>query len=241
MTGILLLPVCYYLDLKGPKTYEGMALVLASGVIHSGYVLALGWAYTIGDLSAMYPLFRGLGIAGTTFLAWQLGLDSITLTGALGILVVLCGVFTFGFKLRATKVESLKPALVLGGIITSYSIVDKISVLQMNPLYFLTVMNLIPALILSPLLLTKWWPHTKSVLKSYKASALLIGFGGGTAYIIILWAYQQTAAGYVVALRETSIIVAFFLGVFLLKEPISKSRLFGLALIVAGAIIIRFA
>ena len=61
------------------------------------------------------------------------------------------------------------------------------------------------------------------------------------AYLLILVAYRQAPAGYVVAVRESSIVLAAALGVLVLKEPMSRIKGFSVAAIVTGIVLIKLA
>jgi drug/metabolite transporter (DMT)-like permease len=66
------------------------------------------------------------------------------------------------------------------------------------------------------------------------AGALSLG-----AYWIIVWAFTQAPIALVVALRETSVLFAMLIAVFLLGERAGRWRWAAAVLIVAGVILIR--
>jgi len=67
----------------------------------------------------------------------------------------------------------------------------------------------------------------------------MISLAGSVSYIIILWAYTLSPAPFVVALREISIVITTVLGTFVLKEPLYKRKLGGIALILIGVLGIK--
>jgi drug/metabolite transporter (DMT)-like permease len=70
----------------------------------------------------------------------------------------------------------------------------------------------------------------------------LIG-GAGTlvSYGLALWAMTLAPVAVVAALRETAIIFATAIAAFVLRERVTGQRLAAIALIVAGAIVLRLA
>jgi drug/metabolite transporter (DMT)-like permease len=73
------------------------------------------------------------------------------------------------------------------------------------------------------------------VPKGLLAGALSLG-----SYWIALWAMTKAPIGAVAALRETSILFALLISIFFLKEPFTPWRALAGALIVAGAVALRF-
>jgi uncharacterized membrane protein len=61
------------------------------------------------------------------------------------------------------------------------------------------------------------------------------------AYWIVLWAMTEAPIAAVAALRETSILFVMVLSALFLKERITPARGLGGALVVAGAMLLRFA
>jgi drug/metabolite transporter (DMT)-like permease len=78
---------------------------------------------------------------------------------------------------------------------------------------------------------------------SYVQGRWRIAFGGALAsvgsYAIALWAMTVAPVAMVAALRETSVLFAAILGVFLLKEHWTHFRLMGTISVVAGVMALR--
>jgi len=74
---------------------------------------------------------------------------------------------------------------------------------------------------------TQWW------------IAIVGGLGNVGAYGLVLWAMTKAPVAAVAALRETSILFATVVAVFILKERADRYRILSTVLIVAGAIVIR--
>jgi drug/metabolite transporter (DMT)-like permease len=71
--------------------------------------------------------------------------------------------------------------------------------------------------------------------------AIVGGAGNVGAYGLVLWAMTKAPVAAVAALRETSILFATIVGIFILKEKADKYRIASTVFIVAGAIVLRLA
>ena len=91
---------------------------------------------------------------------------------------------------------------------------------------------------------TSWRASCSSSSTSHCANRWPLAALGGTAsigsYAIALWAMTQAPVASVAALRETSVLFAALLGVWLLKEKFGIQRGVGTLVILAGVIALRF-
>lgn len=67
------------------------------------------------------------------------------------------------------------------------------------------------------------------------------GVGTTASYAMALWAMTQAPVAMVSALRESSILFALLISVFLLRERIPRARWLAAALIVGGVLALRLA
>ena len=65
------------------------------------------------------------------------------------------------------------------------------------------------------------------------------GFGTLASYGLALWAMTQAPVAAIAALRETSILFAIAIAALFLREKISPRSYLAIALIAAGAILMR--
>ena len=215
----------------------------ASIVFHAGYQFFLLKSYQIGDLTHVYPLARGSApILVTIFSVVVLGvkLDSLQV---LAILLITCGIISLTFdrlengqfNFRATKF-----ALITGLFIASYSLIDGLGARVAGTSWgfysCLTIGNGIVAICF--ILLTN---PTLLIDLAFKGRKVFV-IGGGTsflAYGIVTWAFTQAPIALVAALRETSIIFALLLGVFILKERLSYIKAWSTFLTLFGVTLLR--
>jgi drug/metabolite transporter (DMT)-like permease len=242
-SGVLLLPVARLFPDLSQLADGWWRILLTSSCIHAVYVILLGWAYQIGDMSVVYPVARGVGIAGTSLLAVSLGIDHLSAIGAGGVLATVFGSSFVGLSQlrRAGAGPAFSVAFAVGLTISFYSLVDKIAASAMPPFLYVTMINIVSPLFLAPYMWKRHKPGVIDAWKRRKLVTLFVGLAGCAPYALILWAYQHTNASYVVALRETSVIVGAALGILVLKEHVSPLKLAGVAAIASGAILLRLA
>ncbi len=240
--GALAVPISALFTDFSTFTINSLYFICLSGFIHCFYVLMLSWAYTVGEISVVYPVARGCGIAFTTIFAYLLKFDNISNFGIVGISCIILGTFVIGLAevLRSSKdAKAFFIAVGVGIIISSYSLADSRGVQYVPEFFFVAIINLATTIFALPIMLTKFRKPIKVVLKKHKLEAFTIASFGAFAYLIVLWAFTKEPTSYVVALREFSIVIATLLGVFILKEKIYKTKVLALILIVSGIIIIK--
>ena len=89
-----------------------------------------------------------------------------------------------------------------------------------------------------PLLTLTLWRRRGRIIESFKP-CLVVGTAGGViggmAYATVIWALSVAPMAHVVALRETSVIIAALIGTRLLREPFGVKRLLAATAIACGA------
>ncbi len=239
--GLTTLPITFYFTDTINLSAEFFIFIILSGIIHGFYIYLLGWSYKVGEVSTVYPISRGTGIAGTSVIAILFGVDDLSLRGIIGILVLIIGILCISIHKSINRNEVLVSSFLVGISISLYSITDKLAVQVIPSVLYASLMFLSTAFFLSPFIFYKFKAQLSITLKKYKLQGTIICAAMFTTYNIILVAFQNAPASYVVALREVSIVVAAMLGILFLKERVTKNKLYGTALVLAGAAIIKFA
>jgi drug/metabolite transporter (DMT)-like permease len=200
--------------------------------------------YTFGDLSQVYPIMRGTGvmlipIIGVLFLD-----ESLTWWGWLGVIGIVIGIFLLsGWNPLSTQDHlSLHPiylAVLVGLCITSYTVVDKMTLQYLSPLSLLQVGNLgfllafIPHLIKQKQLQVEWKLNWKFILLGSL-------FSPGS-YLLFLMAITMAPVSHLAPIREIGTVFAALLGIILLKEKQGWKRIVTSFLIVLGIVTIGIA
>ena len=214
--------------------------IIISGITHAVYFFYLSRAYEHGEISVVYPIARGIGVFGTALLAIFIVGEEISIIGIAGIILIIIGIFALGLKNGHQK-KSILFALLVGAMIISYSIVDKIAVGLTNPIFYIYAFTTLFALFLTPHILIKKRNLIKQKWKENKKFSFIIGIGSIGTYLIILFVFQIAQVNYVVALRESAVAIGAILGFIFLKEKITKRKLAGIIAILVGAILIKLA
>jgi len=236
--SIMAIPLVLAVGWPGPAAWP---FLMASLVIHVAYYITLTGAYKHGDLGLTYPLMRGtapLLVALSATFALGETLSPLAWAGVLGISI---GVLALGLSQHAFDApKAVRFALVNAVIIAIYTVVDALGVRASG-----NAMQYVAALFL-----LDGWPFALIVFLRRRGAVLPyarrrwpLALGGAVAslgsYGIALWAMTQAPVAAVAALRETSVLFAALLGVWLLKEVFTLRRAIGTGIIVAGVMAVR--
>jgi drug/metabolite transporter (DMT)-like permease len=215
--------------------------ILATGILHAIYFFFLCKAYKHGDISVVYPIARGCGIAGTALIAYLFSMETLSSLGVAGIICVSIGTILAGLKISHQKnpLKGIMYALIVGLTIAGYSVVDKTAVSTINPVVYIYSMAFGTSFFLTPLILFGKRQELIHAWKELKQYSFIIGLGSMGTYLIILFAFQMANVSYVVATRELSVAIGAFLGIKILKEPYSLKKIMGIICIILGMIIIK--
>jgi len=225
-------------------------LPVVSGFFQCAYCILLAYAYEQGDLSIVYPISRGLS---PIFIAVFAGLflhEQISIPEIAGIAIVVVGVYIL--RLQSLKLSDLiRPikaiacrrdsqlAIILGGAISGYHLIDKKGIEGIHPLAYLYLVQIVLFVMLSLFTIPKvGWKALKLEWKIGKGWIILVGILCFFAYLLILFAMNIAQISYIGATRNVSIVVATLLGVLVLKEGFMELRLIASILIVVGIIIL---
>jgi drug/metabolite transporter (DMT)-like permease len=207
-----------------------------SGAVHIAYVVALGWAYAHGDFSLAYPLARGggallAGIGGLILLG-----DDLHWLSIVAIVVVVTGMALLAVGSEWTEVWA---ALVVAGTIGAYTVSDSHAAREYDSHTYIFATQAACAVGVTSAglamrrgrdlaaFLTVAWRRTTV------AAAMTIA-----AYGLVLLAVQRAPVGYVAALRESSVLIAVFVGSRYLGEGKAPVRFLAAALIVSGLVML---
>ena len=245
---VTLLPV-FILILRDWSLPMGvLPYLVASAIAEAVYFLALSRAYNVGDLSVVYPVARSaplfVAVAGALFLG-----DPLTLAGVVGILVVLMGVYILHLKsLRLTSLleplHSFKGpafgfALIAAIGTTAYSLSDKVAVTRVDPILYDFWLEIAITIALASIVLQKrGWSNLASEWVSTWKQITLSGTLMRGGYLLFLVAMTLAPVGYLLSLKQISVVIGALLGVTLLGESYGAPRLLGSATIFAGIYII---
>ena len=251
MTALLWAPVAAWFGADELPRWTPLqwAVVTASAAVHVVYFLTLLRGYREADLTVVYPVARGSGPLLTAAAAVLLLGETLSLSGAAGVLAVCGGVFLIagGPRLFAAGVDPADPAArarlhaglrwgaLTGALIACYSVIDGYAVkwLLMGPVLFDYLCNLLRV----PMMLPLVWRDgagLRHALRTQWRAALVVAVLGPAAYICVLYALTMAPLSHVAPAREVSMLLAALIGGRLLGERDRGLRLLGAACIAGG-------
>jgi drug/metabolite transporter (DMT)-like permease len=241
LAALLLAPVA--LLFGSLPDLAGLPYMLATGAIHAVYFSLLAFSYQHGEMSVVYPLARGTGVAGTAILAGTLIGEHVSWVGAAGIASVCGGILLIGLReiVAGSHPRSYGLAVLVGLSSTGYSIVDKLGVAHVEPVVYVTGLATFAAIFQSPYVLLRFRSECRDAWTNRKLQSLGIGLASMLTYLVIPYAFQLSNASYVVAVREVSIVLVAVLSVTVLKEAMTAQRIFAIAAILVGVILVKMA
>jgi drug/metabolite transporter (DMT)-like permease len=218
-------------------------LILASGLIHTGYKLSLISAYEHGDLSQVYPLARGTAPLIVALISIVLLGEPMPPLKMLAIVLIGFGVCLMSLKGgsgRRMPSRAFGFALMTAGFTASYTLVDgigaRVSEAASSYLLVSTIVDgilscLYAVLTRGPRIFIKVMPAWRTGLA---AGAMSLG-----SYWIAIWAFTKAPIALVASLRETSVLFALFIAVVFLKESAGPNRIIAASLITCGVVLMR--
>ena len=222
---------------------ESLLYVFIGSLLHAGYQLFLLASYRLGDLSQVYPLARGISpliVAAVSVIILGVPLSSFELAG---IFIIATGISSLSLVRRHNNRCSYHAvffSLMTGGFIAGYSLIDGIGArLAGTSLGFYGCLSLINTLVFAVIMR---FLRPGTIKKVFRVNAQLALKGGGAsffAYALVIWAFTQAPIALVTSLRETSIIFAMLLGIFILRERFGLVKVMATLFIVLGMVMLR--
>lgn len=223
-----------------------LALMCASGIVHTTYFLLLDRAYRSGgDLSIVYPLARATGPLLTILVAVLVLGERPGPTAIAGaVLVVASALLLTGNPFAWHKSQARQAvgfALLTGFTISLYTIFDKAAVAAwlIPPLVFDWGCNFVRSAALVPFTQRRWPGAIGRAWREQRRTVVAIALLSPLSYIFVLTAMVFTPVSLVAPAREVSILFAALLGAHFLKEGDLPRRLVaaaGMALGIAGLV-----
>jgi drug/metabolite transporter (DMT)-like permease len=226
-----------------PPNPQALVYLSVGVVLHLGYQLFLLASYRIGDLSQVYPLARGsspLIVTGISVLLLGVPLSWIELTA---IAIIGTGIMSLTLVRRSDGLRNERAALlaiVTGGFIASYSLVDGMGARAAGTaLGFYGWLSVLNAGLFAVVMRVVRPGTVGTVISRHWRLALCGGGASFFAYAMVTWAFTMAPIPLVTALRETSIIFALLLGVFVLKERLDLLKVLATMCTLIGVGLLR--
>jgi drug/metabolite transporter (DMT)-like permease len=209
----------------------------------------LAKAYERADLSFVYPVSRGAILVLVPILGFLVFNERLNARGYAAVGAILAGIVVMQVRRRSALEKSIGAGRINGAAVVfallaaaaaaGYTIWDKRSVRLISPFtYFYTYTTLVGA------------AYGMYVVRAYGADAIRtewrrnalsivqVGAFNTIAYVLVLFALRDGVSSYVVAVRQLSVAFGAVLGWWLLGERIDLAKRIGIALILAGAVLV---
>ena len=211
--------------------------VALSVALELTYFALLGRAYNAGELSVVYPVSRGSAPVIVLVVSVVALGASFSAREAAGVLLVAAGVIAVrGISREVADARQLALALAVGTAIAGYTLVDNEGITHGAPLSYLGLMAAATALI--NFVIVRRRLGAAAIRAAYRPGTVLAGAGMFASYALVLLALDRAAAAPVAAVRESSVVIATALAAVLLRERVTRMRLLGSAVVVAGVALI---
>ncbi len=222
---------------------ESLPYLFLGVALHVGYQIFLPLSYKYGDLTQVYPIARGVAPLLVAIISVQfLGVD-LNRGEMIGIIAISTGIASLALVRKNDGKTSGKAtilALITGCFIAAYSLVDGTGArIAGTALGFYGWLALGSTIIYISIMFLWNSSAIKTALRERKRIGLFGGSASFTAFAMVIWAFTQAPITLVTALRETSIIFALLIGVFIMKEKLDLTKVISTILTVAGAIILK--
>ena len=240
--NILLIPFSVFFIYRSGFSSAAAVFIFISAAAHSLYYWTLLYSYKKGDISTAYPIARGIGVAGTALISVLFLKETVSLNGGLGIGAILAGVFLIGIsRIPGQKFhkKSYYFAIITGCFIFIYSLADNKGANICHPVVYINILDLICASVLAPFAFPEGMKKSLKMLRNNLRDTIIIGLGSSGTYILILFAFTFEKASYIVALRESSVVIGSVMGFIFLKEKPTPYKVAGILFITAGLFLLK--
>ena len=233
--------------------------IFASALVHLFYRLFLTHAYTVGEISFVYPITR----AAPAFLplfAFIFLKERISAQGLVGILCVIASIVLYqqreariqftAFLRYLRNPDSVWAYATLASVI-GYSLIDKQGMSEFHrysteaPLWraltYYLMENSISQVLYGLSCLVRF-PHQQIIgigRREWQRALAIVGLSL-TSYSLILYILMTEKVSYVTAVRQCSVIFVVLLGGYALKETYTKRRLIAAGVMVFGIFLIAY-
>lgn len=215
--------------------------LILSCLVHGIYGFLLSYTYFYGDISTLYPVVRGSGVALAVIISvfWVGEFFNGYLAG--GCTAVVSGIALLSYKRnrKETRFLGVLLALTCGLFIATYTVVDKVLVDQIHPIVVLFILQGSSGLMFLPYVLKSRLPELKKTVKHHWKATIYVCCAATLSYSIILYVFQNADVSRVATVRETAVVFGAICGYLIFKESFSLLRLIGVIAVACGIILVK--
>ncbi|HSM60011.1 MAG TPA: DMT family transporter [Longimicrobiales bacterium] len=240
--AVLLAPVVAGALVLGPDS-AGRLLLLASvgaGLVGANYAL-LAAAYRRSDLSFVYPVSRGTILVVLPVAGWLVFAERLSAIGGTGLALIVGGI---ALQLARAGRDGSGTVLALGAgtVAAGYTLWDKHAVQRVAPPVYFAAYSLLVGIAYATFIVRRYdFDATRTCWRAHARTILRIGLANSVGYLLVLFALRSGVSSYVIGLRQASIAFGAVLGWRLLGERPTRAAWAGIALVVAGCLLVALA
>lgn len=231
---VIIAPFIFFVDLP----HGAWGWLAAASAVHIVYFYTLVKALDGGDLSSAYPIFRGSAPLLTMLLAITFQGEVVTAATIVGIALIGGGMLAMIAGKHVDR-ATLGWSLATGVLIAVYTVVDAAGVRQAPTAASFIVWLFFGMGILTLGVLPFF---TKVSLLSAAKTQWRGGISAGVLSILTfglaLYAFSLGPTAPLAALRETGMVTALLVSIFVLKEQVTAGRVIAILTICVGAVLI---
>ncbi|WP_038345151.1 DMT family transporter [Acinetobacter sp. A47] len=216
--------------------------ILSSTAIQILYFGMVAKIYHVADMGLTYPLMRGTAPLIVAVLGSLLLHETLQLNAWLGIITISAGILSMLLAAPKTGRKGIGLALLNAILIAGYTLLDGHGIrLSGSPAAYILWSFVLSGLIFFMFALKMQFRQLGKYFRHNWHLGLIGGIGSFFSYGLALWAMTLAPVAIVAALRETSILFATLIAIFVLKERINAIRMISSCIILIGALILRTA
>lgn len=216
--------------------------ILTSTGIQILYFGMVARIYRIADMGLTYPLMRGTAPLIVAILGTFLLHEKLQFNAWLGLITISVGILSMILAAPKTGRKGIGLALMNAVLIAGYTLLDGHGIrLSGSPIAYILWSFVLSGLIFFMFALRMQYRQMGTYFRMNWHLGLMGGLGSFFSYGLALWAMTFAPVAVVAALRETSILFATMMSIFILKERINTLRIISSCLILMGALILRIA
>jgi drug/metabolite transporter (DMT)-like permease len=246
--AVFLLPFWYFQQGHEIHLNQPYIVVIAAALVFLSYYF-LGLTYQHLDMSIAYPIARSSSIFLVP-LAWFFLDEQLAALGIFAIVLMTLGLVLLSITASKTKksdtlklsVKGIVMALIVALISALQTLWSKISISQIQPFIFFYSYTFVVALGYMVVISCRY--KAKSIRRElvlYWPQMLAVGLLNTASYGLFLYALTKANTAYVGSLRQLSLVFALMLGVYLLKERLTKQKTLGTVIVLIATIMLMLA
>jgi drug/metabolite transporter (DMT)-like permease len=233
-SALLIMP----LALCVPLPHGAWVWLLASTATHLIYLTCLIRAFSVADMSAVYPVMRGSAPVIAALASVLVLGEALTWAIALGIACVTAGTLMVALR-NAPPIHALAWALGTGAAIAAYTVIDARGVrVTQNALSYIAWNFIITGAGIGGFFALRRGQDFIIAARTQWRAGLAAGALSIVSYGLALGAYRLGNVARLAALRETSIVFGLVIAAVFLREHVNRTRAIGGGVIAVGAAVL---